>query len=123
MTAVTQKPVIHRADLARRVGSKFGSNAAALAAVNYVMEELIDALAAGQTVYIKGLGRFEPVTTPPRQGRNPKTGEPCIIPPGRRIKFRPAAALRHLSEFGALLAERDASAAALCGQPSTEEGE
>lgn len=46
------------------------------------------ALRAGDTVKINGFGRFFPVETGARLGRNPKTGEPAQIAAKRRAKFK-----------------------------------
>lgn len=98
MTATSQKPVIHRADLAIQVSAKFGcSKTFAQSATQCLIDALAAHLRAGDTVHIRGLGRFDPVATAPRQGRNPKTGEAYPIPARRRVKFRPAAVLRGLS--------------------------
>lgn len=48
------------------------------------------ALKDGETVKIKDLGTFKVVTTKPRKGRNPKTGEPVEIPAKKTLKFKPS---------------------------------
>lgn len=56
---------------------------------------LADTLRAGQSVHLKGLGRFEWVATLERPRRNPGTGEPVIVPAGRRLRFKPSRSLNH----------------------------
>ncbi|MDG4595514.1 MAG: HU family DNA-binding protein [Candidatus Contendobacter sp.] len=97
-TQSPSKKTVDLAVLSRRVGAAFGSTAAARAAVHHVAEAMAAALRAGEPVHLKGLGRFEVVATPARSGRNPKTGEPHLIPAGRRVKFRARRCLRILSE-------------------------
>ncbi len=41
-------------------------------------------------VTIKEFGTFVIKDAPPREGRNPRTGEPVQIPAKRRITFKPA---------------------------------
>lgn len=48
------------------------------------------ALKDGEDVKIKDLGTFKVITTKPRKGRNPKTGEAVEIPAKRTVKFRPS---------------------------------
>lgn len=51
-------------------------------------------IAIGTEVHLHGFGTFSAVDTPPRDGRNPATGEAVAIPAGRRPKFKPAKALK-----------------------------
>lgn len=41
-------------------------------------------------VTIKDFGTFVLKDSPPREGRNPRTGEPVQVPAKRRITFKPA---------------------------------
>ena len=70
------------------------SNAQGAAAVNAVFDIISNTLADGDSVIITGFGKFEPVTTKARTGRNPKTGEPVKIPAKTAIKFRPGKGLK-----------------------------
>ena len=56
--------------------------------------QLRGTLAAGGSVALPGLGKFETTARAARKGRNPATGEVIDIPAGRGAKFRPAKALR-----------------------------
>ena len=40
----------------------------------------MDAVQAGESVELRGFGRFQLRHRPPRAGRNPRTGEPIPIP-------------------------------------------
>ena len=55
--------------------------------VDAFIETLIDCLKEDGGVKFVGFGRFELKTVKERMGRNPKTGEACIIPGHRRVKF------------------------------------
>jgi len=43
--------------------------------VNTIFKEITTALARGDRVELRGFGAFSVRTRPPRQGRNPRTGE------------------------------------------------
>jgi len=62
--------------------------------VSAVFEEIQKALAEGDEVAISGFGTFRVVDRPARDGRNPQTGKPMKIGPGRSPAFRPGAALK-----------------------------
>ncbi|MDR0355529.1 MAG: HU family DNA-binding protein [Deltaproteobacteria bacterium] len=51
------------------------------------IEIISDALQAGGSVSISGLGKFKTSQTPARPGRNPKTGEPFVVPAKTRLSF------------------------------------
>ena len=44
------------------------------------LQTIMDALQAGESVELRGFGRFQLRHRPPRAGRNPRTGEPIPIP-------------------------------------------
>lgn len=85
------RETITRADLAEHL---FATGAMTRKTARNAIGDLIDAMAhhlrAGSIIALQGLGRFEVVAVAERTGRNIKTGEPCIIPAGRRVKFRPS---------------------------------
>ena len=86
---------VTRAGLARAVHRETGlprSEAAAL--VETVIETIAERLSAGEAVGISGFGSFGVRDKLPRQGRNPKTGEPAAIPARRVVTFRPSAVLK-----------------------------
>jgi DNA-binding protein HU-beta len=62
--------------------------------VNAVFETVQQALADGDEVAISGFGTFRVVERPAREGRNPQTGQPMKIGPGKSPAFRPGAALK-----------------------------
>lgn len=53
-----------------------------------------DALASGADVQITGFGKFYATDTKAREGRNPATGEPMQIPPGKAVRFKPGVGLK-----------------------------
>ncbi len=86
---------VTRAGLARAVHHKTGlpqSEAAAL--VETVIETIAERLTAREAVGISGFGSFGVRDKGPREGRNPKTGEPAAIPARRVVTFRPSGVLK-----------------------------
>ena len=64
---------------------------AALAAFTGAVEA---AMKSGDKVQMVGFGSFEVKKRPARVGRNPRTGEECLIPASRVVKFTPGKALK-----------------------------
>lgn len=56
-------------------------------------ETLLDYLEEGKKVNFYGIGHFEMKEVKGREARNPKTGEPCIIPDRKKVKFYPSETL------------------------------
>lgn len=54
-----------------------------------------DSVAKGDEVKIVGFGTFSKVKRSSRKGRNPKTGEPVVIPGGAVPRFRPGKDFKH----------------------------
>ena len=52
-----------------------------------MIEAIMEAVSSGEKVVIVGFGTFEPRERQERQGRNPQTGEPILIPATRVPAF------------------------------------
>ena len=63
-------------------------------AVKQVLEIMSDALAQGSRIEIRGFGSFSLHFRPPRQGRNPKTGETVALAGKHVPHFKPGKELR-----------------------------
>ena len=63
-------------------------------AVTATIEAISAALVAGDKVQLVGFGTFEVRERAERKGRNPRTGEECLIPASRVVKFTPGKALK-----------------------------
>jgi nucleoid DNA-binding protein len=59
-----------------------------------IIGALAAALAAGETVELRGLGTLEVREHAERRARNPRTGEAVTVPPRRRVLFRPGSELK-----------------------------
>jgi integration host factor subunit beta len=63
-------------------------------AVKLLLDQVIDELAQGGRVEIRGFGSFSVHHRPARRGRNPKTGEAVDIPQKYVPHFKPGKELR-----------------------------
>jgi len=76
-------------------------------AVKQILEIMSDALAQGERIEIRGFGSFSLHFRPPRQGRNPKTGETVALSGKYVPHFKPGKDLRERVDAGANLPIRD----------------
>lgn len=60
------------------------------AVVGRVLDSALRAIAGAEKVTLTGFGTFLCVTRPPRQGRNPRTGEVIEIPERQVLTFKPS---------------------------------
>jgi integration host factor subunit beta len=70
-------------------------------AVKHLLEIMGDALAQGSRIEIRGFGSFSLHYRPPRQGRNPKTGEAVALSGKYVPHFKPGKELRERVNEGA----------------------
>jgi len=63
-------------------------------ALKQILEIMSDALSQGERIEIRGFGSFSLHFRPPRQGRNPKTGEAVTVAAKRIPFFRAGKELR-----------------------------
>ena len=70
-------------------------------AVKQLLEIMSDALATGERIEIRGFGSFSLHFRPPRQGRNPKTGEAGALAGKHVPHFKPGKDLRERVNDGA----------------------
>lgn len=86
---------ITRARLAAEVSEATGiTRREADLIVETVFDSIAGALRAGEEVEIRGFGSFRLRSRKARLTRNPRTGEPIMVPPKRVPFFRPGKALR-----------------------------
>ncbi|PFG17852.1 DNA-binding protein HU-beta [Propionicimonas paludicola] len=84
-----------RRELVAEVADKTGLSAhSAQAAVDALLEVIVDEVAAGRPVILAGFGTFEARDRAARTGRNPRTGEPMEIAAARVPVFKPGAKFR-----------------------------
>ena len=79
-----------KADLVRCVSNRTGlTKSQAQTAVNTILDMMKGSMMRGERIELRGFGVF---STKPRKtgvGRNPRTGEEVLIPPGRTVRFKP----------------------------------
>ena len=63
-------------------------------AVKCMLEQMSHALSSGERIEIRGFGSFSLHYRPPRQGRNPKTGESVALQGKYVPHFKPGKELR-----------------------------
>lgn len=80
--------------IARQLAAERGTTLkAALETVNTLLDILTTAVKEGDDIKLTGFATFRVVDTKEIKGRNPITGEPLIIPAGRKVKFKLSRAL------------------------------
>jgi DNA-binding protein HU-beta len=62
--------------------------------LDYLLNDVTEALKKGEKVNISGFGTFTVSNRKARTGRNPKTGEPIEIPASRSAKFKAGKTLK-----------------------------
>ena len=70
-------------------------------AVKMILEAMAESLAKGERIEIRGFGSFSLHFRPPRQGRNPKTGEAVALSGKHVPHFKPGKDLRERVNEGA----------------------
>lgn len=79
-----------RTQLVERIAERTGRpKAEADTLVEAVLSTISDALASGDTVELRGFGRFQVNQRKERQGRSLHTGETITIPAKRAVAFKP----------------------------------
>jgi integration host factor subunit beta len=91
------KPIpMTRSDLVTRLAERFSqlTQRDTEFAVKTILDAMSDALARGHRIEIRGFGSFSINRRPPRNGRNPRSGEQVLIPEKLVPHFKPGKALR-----------------------------
>lgn len=63
-------------------------------AVKMILDAMTQALLEGNRIEIRGFGSFGLIYRPPRQGRNPKSGEKVLVPAKHVPHFKAGKELR-----------------------------
>lgn len=79
---------VNKKEFAYRMAEKGGiKKKDAMKGLELFIETLMDCMSEHEKVKISMFGRFEMNTVKEKKGRNPKTGENCIIPEHEKVKF------------------------------------
>jgi integration host factor subunit alpha len=104
----SSRRTVVRIDLAEAVYRRLGlSRKESALLVQAVLDELADALVAGESVKLSSFGRFFVRSKSERIGRNPKTGVEVPISQRRVMIFKPSHVLR--AKINGLAAEGEES--------------
>ena len=81
-----------RSDVIRTIQVQFKNMRANDAALmlDTVVDEMKNAVAAGNRIEIRGFGTFQPRVRSTKNGYNPSTGETVFMPANRTILFKPS---------------------------------
>ena len=85
--------MIGKADLLEKLISKTNFKKKDLEVVIIALTDIIkeDVLVSGHEIRLRDFGTFKQKVTAPRQGRNPRTGEPLQISGGSSVAFSASA--------------------------------
>ena len=85
---------INKKEFAYKIAEKGGFyKKDAVKMVELFWDTLLDYLEENKKVNFYGIGHFKLKTVKGREARNPKTGEACIVPDRKKIKFYPSETL------------------------------
>ena len=88
-------PEMNQSELIEKVAQATELNqAVAGQAVKAVANAILDALLAGDSVRVYGLGIFNVAARPAREGRNPQTGETIQIAASKAVRFHAGKAVK-----------------------------
>lgn len=80
---------MNKAELINRIAKKSNTTQnVASASLEHVLSAISEGLIEGETVTLVGFGIFTPKRTNERMGRNPKNGEPALIPARNTASFK-----------------------------------
>lgn len=85
---------MNKTQLVDAVSARIGDRRSAAVAVNGVLDAIVSAVGAGETVAILGFGVFEGRARSARVARNPRTGAAVAVPATTVPAFRPGAGFR-----------------------------
>ena len=81
---------MNKKELIQKVAVASGLHASdAEKAVKAYEETIVNAMQVGEKVVSSGFGAFEIKQIGPRNGHNPQSGKPMIIPAKQIVRFRP----------------------------------
>ncbi len=84
-------------DIVTQVVNRTGlSKTKAEIAVETVFETMKGAMERGERIELRGFGVFNVRPRKTGIGRNPRTGEEVVIPPGKVVRFKPGKELQSL---------------------------
>ena len=90
------------------------SKAAAEKALNGFIGAVGDALARGDGITLVGFGSFSVAGRAARNGRNPMTGKPILIPARKSVKFKSGISAHHFGSICKLVTKQTGCKISVC---------
>lgn len=111
---------MNKADLVQALAERLDADRrVAAAALDGVLDAIVEAVASGDSVTILGFGTFERRERAARSGRNPRTGAVIEIPASAVPGFRAGANFRNVVSGAKGVAPRRSSQAPVAARPSS----
>ena len=85
---------MNKSQLVNALAERLGDRRTAAAAVEGLLETIVDTVRSGEPVTLTGFGVFESRARAPRTARNPRTGVAVDVPATTVPAFRPGAGFR-----------------------------
>jgi integration host factor subunit beta len=86
-----------KADLVNKLSEEMNiSKQEAETGVNLFFKAIKDAIQRGEEIELRGFGSFRFRQRDARSGRNPRTGEPVLVPPKKVLYFKPSKILKNM---------------------------
>lgn len=81
-----------RSDIITSIQVKFNNlrSSDAAAIVDTISDQMIESVAAGNRIEIRGFGTFQPRKRATKVGYNPSTGKPMSLPANTTVLFKPS---------------------------------
>jgi len=81
-----------RSDIVRSIQVKFKNMRAtdAAAIVDTISDHMVESVASGNRIEVRGFGTFQPRRRATKIGYNPSTGKPMPLPASTTILFKPS---------------------------------
>ena len=81
-----------RSDIVRSIQVKFKNmrSADAAAIVDTISDHMVESVASGNRIEVRGFGTFQPRPRATKVGYNPVTGQPMNLPANTTILFKPS---------------------------------
>ena len=83
-----------RADIVKIITDAGVERTNAVAIARTIVQAMADALISAGGIELRGFGSLEVRERKTYTARNPQTGDPVIVPPRRRVVFRPGQGLK-----------------------------
>lgn len=85
---------MNKSDLAKEIASRMSTTITqSLCFIDTMDEVICEAIARDDSVMIQDFGHYMPWQQTERMGRNPRTGQKCVITERMSVKFKPGKGL------------------------------